>query len=83
MTVTDDAAIRHTILAIGQEVFAAISQKDVATLGRFFADEFIHGICLRSRTAGFVGQKTFRHFFSPVLVQTTKTHALYKMPNHP
>lgn len=42
MTDPDEENIKQTILAIGQEVFAAITKKDVASLALFLAEEFIH-----------------------------------------
>ena len=35
-------AIEQLILGIGQEVFTAIRQKDVDSLGRFLAKDFVH-----------------------------------------
>lgn len=35
-------AVEQLILEIEQEVFTAIRQKDVVSLGRFLADEFVH-----------------------------------------
>lgn len=35
-------AVEQIILGIGREVFTAIRQKDVASLSRFLADDFVH-----------------------------------------
>ncbi len=42
MTVSSDADAGQIILGIEQQVFTAIKHKDVDTLGRFLAEEFVH-----------------------------------------
>ena len=42
MTVSREATVTQIILRIEQEVFRAIQHKDVDSLGRFLAEDFIH-----------------------------------------
>lgn len=43
MSISDsDEGAGQVILGIGREVFTAIRRKDVSSLGRFLADDFVH-----------------------------------------
>lgn len=42
MTVSKEANVSRIILGIEQQVFRAIKNKDIDSLGRFLADDFIH-----------------------------------------
>lgn len=42
MSSSRDEAVERVILEIGQEVFGAIRSKDLASLGGFLADDFVH-----------------------------------------